>query len=330
MALVLLALAHSSAGLAAVVGAPKSGGPIGFSGRAFVLDASGKVLRADTQVDAGVLPVEGGARQVGALSGAISNVVSGDLLHAVMVGEGNQCFAEASLANLNLTVGGQRITAGFVAGRSSAIVRDGRVHVTGRTEVVGLAVNGRPIAVSGMANQRIALSNGYLVINEQKATITSASGDLLVWALRAVIKEVGAVGVGLTQVGLSVGTPRRCDRDFVTGSGWITEPASRQRLFFSFAAGNRDGTLDGHLHFLDPRGIRLATTEVTTYTVINSTTRLITGNLEYNGAPGLGYRLEVTDGDGVGQSDQFTLILGNTYAARGFLQGGNVRLFRCP
>ena len=142
------------------------------------------------------------------------------------------------------------------------------------------------------------------------------------------IKDVANLGVGLAHAGLSVGAPRPCDQDFVTGSGWLAD--GQNRLLFSFSAGNRRGALEGRFNFIDPRGVRLTTMEVLTYTVVNPTTRMFTGNLAYNGVPGLGYRLEVTDAGESGRGDQFTLILGNTYAVRSALQGGNLTLFRCP
>lgn len=307
----------------------KPGGPITFSGRALVLDASGKTIQTASRADAGLLPPEGGARWMALISESLPNLLSAETLYASTVGQEDRCASEASLANLNLTLGGFRIAARFIDARASALVRDGRVYVSGRSEIVGLTVNGRLMPVSQQPNQKIPLPNGQLILNEQKSTISSAKGDLTVWALRAVITNVGTISIGLAHAGLSVGAPRPCEGDFVTGSGWVNG-AGQNRLPFSFAFGNRQGTLEGQFNLIDPRGIRLSARELSTYTAVDSNTRLITGNLEYNGVPGMWYRLEVTDGGGSGRSDQITLVLGNTYALRGFLEGGKVTLFRCP
>ena len=304
--------------------------PMAFTGRAIVWETSGKKVGADVRVDAGLLPPEGGARRMASLSETIPNVASAETLHASTMGQERRCHSEASLANLKLTVGGLRIEARFIGARSSAIIRNGRVYVAGRSEIIGLTVNGRLISPSGQPNQRIPLPQGHLILNEQKSTISSSTGDLVVRALQVMVNDAGIVNIGFTQAGLTMGTPRRCEGDFVTGSGWIDDGTGRNRLPFCFAVGNRQGILEGHFNFVDPRGIRVASNKLLTYTAVDSNTRLITGTLDYNGVPSLWYRLEVTDASDSGRSDQFTLILANTYAVRGVLQGGNVTLFRCP
>lgn len=56
------------------------------------------------------------------------------------------------MANLNLTVGGNTITADFLMARAAAMCSQGRASVSGSSEIVNLVINGQAIAVTGEPN----------------------------------------------------------------------------------------------------------------------------------------------------------------------------------
>jgi len=114
--------------------------------------------------------------------------------------------------------------------------------------------------------------------------------------------------------------------DFVTGGGFITPTAIGGRGSFGFVAG--DPTVpDGVVDYVD-HGIRMRvhSTSITGYTIVDAQTRQITGTCTINGVPGFTFVVLVADINEPGRADSFGITLSNGYIARDRLAGGNVQL----
>ena len=339
---------------ATVIAAPPPGAggtkpPTTFSGEAAVLDIQVPALGVDqTIVQAGPLPATGGAEENSLLNasspGTIPDLTGGlvafdaEVLHASTIGQGESARSEASVANLNLTVAGHTVTADFLMARASAVCNRGKAVLSGRLQVANLVVDGNPILVVEFpANYRInlvdalGLTIGRITVNEQAASGNGGNyGAITVNALHVEIFPVAGVG-GVDVLVASTHADINCSSlaargDFVTGGGYITGTPSGSRGNFGVAGGIKNGGLWGHLNYLDHgSAMHVKGTAVTSYVVVNKTTRRITGTAQINGAAGT-YVVVVSDEGEPGTNDTFTITLSNGYTAWGKLVGGNIQL----
>ncbi|HEY3117473.1 MAG TPA: choice-of-anchor P family protein, partial [Chloroflexota bacterium] len=167
-----------------------------YSGQATVIQTT--VLGTSvTLADTGPLPQEGGALNATLLTASVPGLLTANVLHAATVGQGDMgqgdsSGAEASVADLDLTVGGNHITADFLRSSAKAQCNGAKASVSGSSEIVGLTINGQSVSVTGEPNQTIALPNGKVVINEQD---TSTAGSITVNALHVVVDSIANVVV---------------------------------------------------------------------------------------------------------------------------------------
>src|SRR3954471_14393607 len=97
-----------------------------FSGQAYVVQATVPPLSPITVVDTGPLPSTGGAQEASLLDvpsiplGSVGALNGAEVAHAGTVGQGDASRSEASVAELNLTVAGNPITADFLMSRATA------------------------------------------------------------------------------------------------------------------------------------------------------------------------------------------------------------------
>jgi len=115
--------------------------------------------------------------------------------------------------------------------------------------------------------------------------------------------------------------------DFVTGGGWITGTPSGARANFGFKAGSDDtGAVFGNLNYIDhSTNLHVKAGTITSYIVLNPTTRQFQGSATIDGAAGT-FTATVTDAGEPGTADTFAITLSTGYAASGTLQGGNIQL----
>jgi hypothetical protein len=313
--------------------APKPAEVPAHSARARAFESKGQAGTNERLGDAGNLNATVSANLASVPEIEVPGLLNARMLHAAIIGQAGQSHAEASLANLDVALGNHRITAAYIAGRADANCQRNRVSTAGRSDIVGLMVDGQPVAYRGQVNHRIAWPDGELVLNEQRGGVGGTAGHISVTALRASVKGLGEVSVGQVEAGINCALWQPCSQDFIAGSGWIAMPASRGPLHFTVAMlRNNDGGLRGQLVFADAQGNhRVTASSADEYTShpSNPAGRLIRGLATYNGAPRMPYRLELTDGGEPGNNDRFVLILGNGYTAAGALQGGNLRLLPC-
>jgi hypothetical protein len=302
-----------------------------FSGQATGLKASvaGTPI---TLSDTGPLPSSGGAGQTSLLNASIPGVGSAEVLHASTIGQGDRSRSEASLANLSLSVGGNTVTADFLMSQAMAVCSTGGASTSGSSEVIGLAVNGQRIVVSGSPNQTVTLpaNAGSIIINEQ----STSPGSITVNALHVKAAGVADVVVASAHADISCPPPGQvgCSgQDFVTGGGWIEPGAAKDN--FAVAGGVKNGKLWGHLEYHDHSagGPTVHGTGVTLYTapVAGSHLRHIEGTAEVNGQSGFTYAVDVIDNGNPGNNDVFSLKLSNGYTAGpSNLGGGNIQLHK--
>src|SRR5438093_296608 len=95
---------------------------------------------------------------------------------------------EASMANANLTISGNQISADFLMARSAASCGPGP-SVAGSSQLQNLVINGQTITVTGAPNQTVQLPNGTATINEQSSSVVGSSGALAVIALHVTTRD---------------------------------------------------------------------------------------------------------------------------------------------
>ena len=118
--------------------------------------------------------------------------------------------------------------------------------------------------------------------------------------------------------------------DTATAGGFITGTPSGARANFGLNASD-PAAPSGHLNYVD-HGIRMhvSSTSITTYTVVNATTRTFTGTCTIDGVAGFTFTCTVSDLGKPGTGDTFSLSLSNGYSSSGTLVGGNVQVHAVP
>lgn len=302
--------------------------PISFSGEATVLRAT---VLGNTAVvsDTGPLPSSGGALETSLLTVNVPGLATAEVAHATTIGQGNNSSSEASVANADVTVAGNTITADLLMANAEAKCSNGAASVTGSADIVGLMVNGQPIAVSGQPNQTINLPLGKIIINEQSSSASGNTSSITVNALHVIVPGVADVVVSSAHADITCPAVPACTgRDFVTGGGFITGTPSGAKGNFGVAGGIKNGSFWGHLEYIDhgPDGPKVHGTGVTNYLVLSTNTREIDGLAEVNGVDGFTYKVVVTDNGEPGTNDSFSIQLSNGYSAGGKLGGGNIKI----
>jgi hypothetical protein len=300
-----------------------------YSGQATVVRAT---ALGSQLIDFGTepLPPSGGEVEASLVNASVPGLLSAEVLHGTAVGEGDRSRAEASVAQLTLTVAGNTVAAGFLMTRAEAQCTAAGPVTSGSSELAELVINGQAIAVSGEPNQTITLPNGItVVINEQK----TSPGAITVTAVHLMISGVGEVIISSAHADIDCpAPPPPCPAmDFITGGGWIPGP-SGAKATFAVAGGLKNGAFWGHLNYIDhgSGGPRVKGTGVTAYSVVDATTRHIEGTAEVNGQPGYTYKVDAADNGEPGRNDVFNLDVtsptGSEYKAGGQLGGGNIQL----
>ena len=157
-------------------------------------------------------------------------------------------------------------------------------------------------------------------------TITMTSGssvDGKIWALNGAVTMIENT---ISACGSSTGgtVPPTICGSFVTGGGWINDKAT-----FGVSGGIKNNEFWGHLSYNDHKnGVKIKSTSVTAYIVIDSVTRQIEGVAKLNDGGSFNYKVVVVDNGEPGRNDSFSIELSNGYTASGTLRGGNIQLHK--
>lgn len=347
---VLAVAAIAVSGLALCADRAMAANRTAFSGEASVIQIQVPLLGVDeTIVQAGPLPAEGGAEHEDLLTltypiaglpdptgGRVS--LNAEVLHAATVAQGKSSRAEASVANVDLTIAGHTVSADFLMASATAECKAGTASISGDSQVANLVVDGDQIVgIAFPANTRIDLVDalgvtvGTVIINEQIGSAEADSGDIVVNALHVTVFNPLDNTVLADVVIASAHADINCAGrdpvgDFITGGGWITGTPSGLPANFGVAGGIKNNGLWGHLTYID-HGDRLHVkgTGVTAYVATGPTSRHIEGTCLINGSAGT-YQVDVDDQGEPGRDDTFVISLSNGYSAAGNLVGGNIQL----
>jgi len=168
-------------------------------------------------------------------------------------------------------------------------------------------------------------------------TITMTSGADVMGRILALngavtlITDTISVCNGSSSGGGGGGVPPEHCRDFVTGGGWIkgifeAKEHRDGKATFGVSGGIINGEFWGELSYNDHDGMKVKSTSVTDYIVIDSVTRQIDGIAKVNEKGICTYIVVVVDNGEPGRNDRFSMTLSNGYSASGALMGGNIQL----
>jgi len=153
------------------------------------------LLSTTVLADTGTLGGASDARDATLDSGYVPSMVSGETMRAVTVGWPDQVVSEASVADLNVAIGGTGISADFIMASARSALDGGSAA---SAEIGNLTVNGVPVMVTGAPNQLIPILGGRLVLNEQR---TSAAG-ITVNAIHATVAGMADVVIASATAGI--------------------------------------------------------------------------------------------------------------------------------
>jgi hypothetical protein len=302
----------------------------------------------------GKLPESGGALHNTLLDLDVSPAQTGGFVglgarvgHASTVGQGKRSRAQATVADLNLTVNGIPIQARFLQAVATAVCdAAGGATATGSSTLTDLVINnGMPVTVGTAANDTVFKSGALVVVaNEQKHDPSAGAnyGDITVNALHVTAYDLtGAplaeVIVASAHADIHCGLCTDQGDDFTTGGGWFNAGDPPQaRKYFAVAGGRKAGW--GHLSYMDKAaGIRFKGDTVLTYDAVWVTEEgrrfsrsLITGRGHFADGASDSYTVTVDDKGEPGDADTFQIQIGAYPAVGGALGGGNIQFHDRP
>jgi hypothetical protein len=158
-------------------------------------------------------------------------------------------------------------------------------------------------------------------------TITMTSGssvDGRIWALNGAVTMIdNTISACGSSTGVPVPPSKPCG-NFVTGGGWINDKAT-----FGVSGGIKGNKFWGQLSYNDhANGVKVKSSSVTAYIVIDDVTRQIEGVASINGSGSFNYKVIVVDNGEPGRDDSFSIELSNGYNASGKLSGGNIQIHK--
>jgi len=172
-------------------------------------------------------------------------------------------------------------------------------------------------------------------------TITMTSGVTMEGAAIALTGAVTLINDAISAIpGAGSGSggtvPPTCV-DYISGGGWIDGNSdsmghhkryNRNRATFAISGGIKNGDFWGQLLYNDhgKDGIKVKSTAVTGYVVIDAVTREIDGTATINGQGSFTYKVIVADKGHRGYKDTFSIELSNGYSASDTLIAGNILL----
>lgn len=308
----------------------------------------GPIVLADT----GPLPTTGGFLEASEedyqLLGTdgVTVALGVEFAYATTSGGGVESTADSSLSGFQVRFDshyGRRvtITADYIAATASAVCVDGQAQATGSITVENVRVDGVLINVTGEPNQRVEITDGHIIFNEQTVVVNGDDADVVITAMHVYMDECMNGAFGTVKAGITCGTnppPPHEEGDCgkLTGGGWIVTPSGAKGTF-GVSGGIRRGEFWGHLTYNDHgAGLKVKSTAVTGFEVKpgDPECRIITYQVRINGLAGTAV-VEACDYGEPGRDDTFSIRLSTGYSAGGSLGGdrpggGNIQLHKCP
>ncbi len=168
---------------------------------------------------------------------------------------------------------------------------------------------------------------GNVIATTTITMTTDASVSGRIWAINGAVTMINDAISVCGSGGVTV-PPKTC-RDFVTGGGWI-QGSNGEKATFGVSGGIKNEKFWGQLSFNDHKkdGVKIKSTSITAYILIDAVTRQIEGIANVNGQGSFAYTVVVVDNGEPGTNDGFSLTLSNGYRMSGTLQGGNIHLHK--
>jgi hypothetical protein len=251
------------------------------TGAQVTVPATGTTIRAAT----GTVAISGGgaeaALQVGDIPGSATGGVvalSAGVMHSAIIGL-EAARAEASMANITLTISNNTITADFIMARGAASCGPA---ASGSSILGNLVINGQPITVTGAPNQTVTLPNGTAIINDQTSSVAGTSAQITVNALHVTTTDPVThqqladtiLAQAAPQIDCQAGSPPTAQ--FGTGGGYILAMMGGHANFGVVGGVQPNGSQMGHVLFEDhDTSFRLTANSLTSSTANCTTT--ITG-----------------------------------------------------
>jgi hypothetical protein len=297
--------------------------------------ATGTVIRAAT----GTVPITGGGTDASVLVGDIPGSATGGVVsvsagtvHSAIIGI-DATRAEASMANLAVTVSGNQISADFLLARAATSCGP---TASGSSEFRNLVINGQTITVSGAPNQTITLPNGTAVLNEQSSSVGGTNAAATVYGLHVMTtdsithQQVADVVLASAAPQINCQGGSQPDSGYGTGGGWIDGAAPGNRANFGVVGGRQpNGTFKGHVTFADHTlspPFKIQSTEITNVSETALCETTITGLADVNGTPGVEFVVRIKDNGEPGKdNDEFQIQAGTYTNADTILNGGNIQ-----
>lgn len=187
-----------------------TGGGVVYTGHGIAVDAT--VQTTNTKLcDTGMLPRAGGRIENKVAGPSISGLFNASSVYCITMSLDKKGITEATVFGLNLTVGGNRITADKVHSMSGAqCPPNTKVPAsTGAAFVDNLRINGKLVTVKASTpNQKFELPNGVVEFNEHSSFATPFHAGRTVTGLRVVItKPAGAAEVILARAQTHIDCP---------------------------------------------------------------------------------------------------------------------------
>jgi hypothetical protein len=207
--------------------------------------------------------------------------------------------------------------------------------VGANVQINGLKIDDQVIAITGEPNQRINYNGGFVMVNLQSGHVEGNYGEVTAAGLYIHNDGCmeGPIGLAHADVECHAETDECECSDRVTGGGFIVDTPSGEKANFGVGGGMQNGRLWGHLNYVD-HGDRLhvKATAVTSYSVVDETTRQMTYDVTVNGQAATATVI-VSDQGEPGRDDTFAITLSTGYSAGGDLAGnrpggGNIQLHR--
>jgi hypothetical protein len=279
------------------------------------------------------------------------------VLHAAVVAAGDTSHAEASVADLALSVAGVNISAAFLTASATAQCAHGGASVSGSSELA--RVNSQPVLMIGPYTVVVAETPNYdvlanappavagllppgtqLIINRQSSGPNGTGGQGIdVTALYANVPGVAEIFIADAHADITCAVPP-CPGAFVTSGGFVDPTGSDKQ---HFAAAGRNLTNWGHVLYRDTLSGYILHTK-SPYAVVYGVfgqlkadadvqgfnTGLLDASKFQGGAiltwtdQGGGKMLLVDEGE-PGRSDYFQIIAPNAMTG-GLLAGGNIQM----
>src|SRR2546422_4262498 len=173
-----------------------------------------------------------------------NGAVSARVLHAAVIAGGNRSRAEASVANLALKIGAVSVSADFLSANATAKCTDGKVSLSGSSEIVGLVIGTQPIVVSETPNfdvvaalppevRQLLPPGTQIIINKQSTGPNGSGGQQIdVTALYVNVPGVAELFIADAHADITCAALPQCPgkNAFVTSGGVIPTRSTKQHL----------------------------------------------------------------------------------------------------